>query len=87
MADETVKVRVAVAVDAEGDWNACGWSKGAGKPPGAPADPAPGPDSELAEAACEHVREGERVFYLTAELPIPKRPGPAEVAAGVEDAT
>ena len=86
----TVRVRVAVAVDQRGDWNACGWSKGAGDGAGdlkttvpncAPAD-----DAEAAEAAREHVREGEVVHWLTAELPIPQPPVAVEVAAAVEPA-
>lgn len=53
---KTVKVRIAVAVDPEGKWNACGWSD---------------MDEDRAmELACEPLQEGEDRYWVTAELPI-----------------
>jgi hypothetical protein len=77
MADETVKVRVAVAVDCNGNYASSGWKMG----------------DELssewhADTAGRNLMsrgQGQAVYYLTAELPIPKRPEPAEVAAGVDE--
>lgn len=57
-----VKVRIAVAVDPEGDWNACGWS----------IDGKKQPDSEITMIARETVAEGERIYFLEAELDVPE---------------
>lgn len=57
MAERTVKVRIAVAVDPSGDWNACG-CKGM-------------EDGEMMALACDTVGGGEARYFLTAELPIP----------------
>lgn len=53
----TVKVRIAVAVDPDGDWNACGWSSAT--------------DKTARDLATETVGEGEAVYWLEAELPVP----------------
>lgn len=65
---KTVKVRIACAVDSDGCWAAHGWL-------GAP-------DKTAVECSVEVLREGERVYWLTAELPIPE---PIEVQAEVEE--
>lgn len=54
---KTVRVRIAVAVDPAGEWNAVGWSR-----------------DELEEGpglASEGVAEGERVYWVEAELEVP----------------
>jgi hypothetical protein len=60
--ERTVKVRVAVAVDPDGAWNASGWGN------------ADGPvDAQMAmEIACESVGTGENRFWLEVEVPIPE---------------
>lgn len=54
-----VKVRIAVAVDSDGDWNACGWSD-------APDD------STTMGIACETLGDGERRYWIEAELDAPE---------------
>ena len=57
---KTIKVRVAVAVDPSGKWNALGWS---------------GESDYVIMADCvEHLAEGEARYWLEAELPIPEVP-------------
>lgn len=55
---KTIKVRVAVAIDPTGAWNASGWS---GDTTG-----------EAMSLACEGVEDGEARYWLVAELPIPE---------------
>ena len=57
---KTIKVRVAVAVDPSGTWNALGWSGGS--------------DGVVMTACVEHLAEGEARYWLEAELPIPEVP-------------
>lgn len=59
---KTVRVRIAVAVDPEGRWNACGWNRD---------DGSVAPDKDKMEAAREMVDEGEARYWLEADLPIP----------------
>ena len=54
---KTVTVRIAVAVDPSGDWNAYG---GGGMK-----------DKDAMEFATEVFADGETRFWLTAELPVP----------------
>jgi len=54
---KTVKVRIAVAVDKTGDWNAFG-SKGSAA-------------HDAMSIAVEMVEDGEVRYWVTAELPIP----------------
>lgn len=54
----TVRVRIAVAVDVQGDWNSCGW-KG-------------GDDKEAMKICCETLEAGEARYWLEADLPIPE---------------
>lgn len=54
---QTVHVRVAVAVDTEGAWNACGWSEGN--------------DEQASSIARDTVGQGEACYFLTADLPVP----------------
>ncbi len=58
----TVKVRIAVAVDAAGNWNSCGASVFEN-------------DEETMDLALEGVDPGERRYWLDAELDVPKAEG------------
>lgn len=60
-----VKVRIAVAVDMEGNWCSAGWSN---------AD-----EDDLISTAIENVETGEARYWVTAELEIPKEKKPIEV--------
>jgi len=58
---KTVKVRIAVAVDPCGNWNASGWLN---------------PDGQIAEGeamdiAIDGVNEGASKYWVEAELPVP----------------
>ena len=55
---KTVRVRVAVSVDPEGEWYGVGW-KGAS-------------DEEMRHSTLDCVEVGERSYFLTAELEIPE---------------
>lgn len=66
----TIKVRVAVAVDRGGEWCAAGWTSAT--------------DEDKADAAREHTADGERVYFLTAELEIPLDVAQDDVVAGIE---
>lgn len=55
----TVKVRIAVAVDAKGEWNACGYS-------GARSD------ADKMDMCVETLADGEARYWLEAELAIPE---------------
>jgi len=86
MSDEKrVRVRVAVAVDPFGNWSAAGLSVGAGDVDEKQPDSAPRPDDESADDARQWVHEGEVVYFITAELPIPVRTAPEDVAATIEE--
>lgn len=68
----TVKVRVAVAVDENGDWYAVGW-------------PDEGDSMIHVSNEMERIgRENIRRYWLTAELELPD-PAAAEVEANVEE--
>jgi hypothetical protein len=69
---KTVKVRVAVAVDSAAHWNAAGFCCDG--------------DERAVAAAMEPLIEQreKRVYWLTAELPVPEMVA-AEIAANVED--
>lgn len=56
----TVKVRIAVAIDPKGNWNACG---GQGMP-----------DDESMSLAVDAVADGEARYFLEADLAIPEAP-------------
>ena len=59
---KTVKVRIAVAVDPDGNWNASGWRKPDGKPA----------EEEAMDIAIEAVEEGEARYWIEAELLLPE---------------
>jgi len=59
---KTVKIRVAVAVDSEGKWNASGWNRNNGK----------NNDIEAMDLAISGVDQGECRFFIEATLPIPE---------------
>lgn len=52
------RVRIAVAVDPHGNWNACGWHCG--------------DEKDMMEAAIDGVEDGEACYWLVAELDIPE---------------
>lgn len=54
----TVKVRIAVAVTPEGDWNACGWSGTAS-------------DDDKMSICVDSLASGEKRYWLEAELEVP----------------
>ncbi len=59
---KTVKVRIAVAVDPSGRWNASGWLTRDGK----------NAEGEAMDIAIDGVNEGEAKYWVEAELPIPE---------------
>lgn len=56
------KVRIALAVDSQGDWNACGWSR----------DGKPTLDDDMMTAAVEMVSDGENQYWVEVEVEIPE---------------
>ena len=59
---KTVKVRIAVAVDPYGNWNASGWLNRDGQIA----------EGEAMSIAMDGVKEGEAKYWVEAELPIPE---------------
>jgi hypothetical protein len=58
---KTVKLRAAVAVDPEGNWNVSGWGT------------ANNSNDDIAmNCAIEGVGDGEARYWLTAEVPVPE---------------
>jgi hypothetical protein len=57
-----VKVRIAVAVGPNGEWNAMGWSSGEAS------------DSEKMSLCVEPIDPGEARYWLEAELDVPEEP-------------
>ena len=57
-----VKVRIAVAVGTNGEWNAMGWSSGETS------------DSEKMSLCVEVIDSGEARYWLEAELDVPEAP-------------
>ena len=53
-----VKVRIAVAVDRQGNWNSCGWS-------------GCGDVGEMFQICVETIESGEARYILTADLDLP----------------
>jgi len=72
----TVKVRVAVAVDTDGDWVAQGW-------PPYSQDGRKATDPEMESIG--QVGEECAVYWLTAELEVPELAKAVEVAADVDE--
>ena len=54
----TVKVRIAVAVTPEGEWNACGWSGSES-------------DDDKMSICVDSLASGEKRYWLEAELEVP----------------
>jgi hypothetical protein len=54
----SVKVRIAVAVDPDGDWNSCGWKDGKA--------------ADAMSICVDTLASGEARYWLEAELPIPE---------------
>jgi len=55
---KTVNVKIAVAVDHNGEWWACGWPDG--------------DDGEMMEATLDNIEKGEARYWLTATLVVPE---------------
>lgn len=62
MSKPTVRVRIAVAVDAKGNWSSAGWSGST--------------DESLMDCACETVNEGEARYWIEADLELPATASP-----------
>lgn len=65
-----VTVRIAVAVDSDGDWCSCGWSRAE--------------DGEMEANVADGLGEHFALCWLTAELEVPKPPTAPTIAAKVE---
>ncbi len=70
---KTVKVRIAVGVDAEGNWTGYGWRD------------APDDARETLNVCLDDINDGEIVYWLTAELPIPTEPPTIEATVETGD--
>ena len=57
-----IKVKIALAIDPKGNWNAVGWGK----------LNHPESDKELMGCAVEHIEDGETRYWLIAELDVPE---------------
>lgn len=55
--EKTVRVRIAVAVDMDGDWNCAGWSRCE--------------DAQAMSIATDTLSDGEARYFLLADLPVP----------------
>lgn len=62
-----VKIRVAVAVDPKGAWNASGWGDA-----GERIDQRQSRDHDSMGLACETLESGEARYWLEAEVDIPE---------------
>lgn len=58
----TKKVRIALAIDKDGDWNASGWGR----------DGKITADADMMSSAVEMVADGENQFWIEAEVEIPE---------------
>lgn len=70
-----VKVKVCVVVDRKGQWASAGWSVGK----------APPSEGDVISSAVDMVEEGERRYWLTAELEMPEDAEPIQVSAEVSE--
>lgn len=61
---ETVRVRIAVAVTHEGEWNSCGWGR-----PGKDVS-----DADKMALAVETMPDGESRYWVEADIPLPSPP-------------
>lgn len=59
---KTVKVKIALAVDSDGKWNASGWSN----PDGTPNT------TNSMDIAVDGVAEGESRYWIELEVPVPE---------------
>lgn len=58
---KTVRIRIAVAVDQQGHWNASGWS----------GEYSPAKDAAI-DSALEYCGSGAVLYWVEADLPIPE---------------
>jgi hypothetical protein len=77
-----VTVRVAVAVDHRGVWNAAGWNDS-----GEVDGPVEVDDEEFFRTVLDFIEPGERRYVLTAELDVPDGPEAVEVPASVSSSS
>ena len=57
------KVRIALAIDTEGDWNATGWGN---------VRKLPMADTELMNVACDTIGTGESRYFVEVEIEMPE---------------
>lgn len=76
MSGRTVRVRIAVAVDSEGNWYSVGWKRKR------MLEVNPKYLRHCERLATDRVGTIRNVYWLTADLPIPE---PAEIEAQVEE--
>lgn len=60
-----VKIRIAVAIDSNGDWNCSGYKKPDGKSQEKH-------DNDMMDFASEMVNDGERRYWIEAEIDTPE---------------
>lgn len=72
----TIKVRIALMIDSSGDWAAQG---------GAGYDT----DDEMLSDIYDHMNQDlhTQVYFVTAEVPVPEKPEPVEIAGELEEPT
>lgn len=70
----TVRVKVCVAVDPKGRWSSAGWHVSKNPPS----------DGDVISSARDMVEEGERLYWLTADLELPAPNEATVVEANVE---
>jgi antibiotic biosynthesis monooxygenase (ABM) superfamily enzyme len=75
---KTVKVKIAVHIDFDGNWNAAGWGNGPDQTSYVHSEEA------MMEIAAEEGTEGEQ-YWVVAELEIPEAPKVKEIEASVEE--
>lgn len=71
-----MKVRIALAIDSTGQWNAMGYGN---------VNQLPVEDGELMEIAVDSVSEGERRYWVEVDIDLPK-PSVESVTAKAEPA-
>jgi len=73
-----VKVRIAVAIDSDGDWGASGWGT-------KDVEQTISQQHSMIDVANMSIGEGEAVYWVTAELDIPEEKELKEVEGKVEN--
>ena len=68
-------VRIAVAIDENGEWNSCGWGN---------VNETPREDGELIAICMDCLNEGEARYFIEAEILLPEPVSAKVVSAVVE---